>query len=749
MTIAVVYDSPADKNSIDSLFYEINLLVGDQYQLNAPLAHAYSINNSEQVAKNVFSKLEKNPDIYAVLAKGPIASDAMARTGTYRKPSIAMNILSPELQGLGNKEQSGIPNFTYISASRDIRDDLKELKKVHSFKKLGIIVFGKILDQLGIAANKTINIDSVSDFTLFKYTSNTNALWRSLQARQIDAAILSLKSIPKKNRFQLIDFFNKKKFPCFSFYYNDVANGALATLSPKTYETLLNRRCALDIEAILSGTSASTLSTTIKEHKEMTINIQTAHRLGAVPDYSVLIASNLINDFNTQGTLSLKEAIHEAIGNNPDLKAGQDAVDISRKNYKIAANALFPNLTLSGQQTFNDPRIASFSSPERSFAGVGQLNQLLYSEETMANLRSQQLKLKAQQQEFQSLALNTVMSTAQAYLNVLIARANSRIQNSNRELTKTSLELAKLREEVGYSGLSDVYRWESELARATNEAFRAYAQTQTSEAQLNQLLNRPVNQIIRVNDIHLAKTKLLQGVSGFEQYMKNPFSVDILLEFLQAIALEQAPELEQFELNKSIQHRLKKSNSRQRYLPSLSSSGQYHYRFYQEGTDGMDLPAGSTPKGTWNIGLNLNLPVFQGGSISTKNQRYKTALQQLENQKTAAEQQIRTQVYRAVRELNSNYFNLNLSRQASLAASNGYTLVQEAYQKGKADYVTLLDAQNAKIQAALSEASAEYQFLLSWFSLERSISRFSLLHTREENQAFFQRFQSFYLEKKP
>ncbi|NNE34448.1 MAG: TolC family protein, partial [Rhodothermales bacterium] len=72
-------------------------------------------------------------------------------------------------------------------------------------------------------------------------------------------------------------------------------------------------------------------------------------------------------------------------------------------------------------------------------------------------------------------------------------------------------------------------------------------------------------------------------------------------------------------------------------------------------------------------------------------------------------------------------------------------LSQASYSSGAINLVQLLDSQNNYLQAQLSRANANYNFLISALILNRYIGYFFLLRTDAENEIFRQRFFEYHL----
>ncbi len=79
-----------------------------------------------------------------------------------------------------------------------------------------------------------------------------------------------------------------------------------------------------------------------------------------------------------------------------------------------------------------------------------------------------------------------------AYLNLLRAQTLERVQKENLELTRSNLELARVRQQIGISGPAEVYRWESQIATARKEVINANAQRNAAEIGVNRVLHQPL-----------------------------------------------------------------------------------------------------------------------------------------------------------------------------------------------------------------------------------------------------------------
>ncbi len=101
----------------------------------------------------------------------------------------------------------------------------------------------------------------------------------------------------------------------------------------------------------------------------------------------------------------------------------------------------------------------------------------------------------------------------------------------------------------------------------------------------------------------------------------------------------------------------------------------------------------------WALGPLVNLPIFEGGRISAQEKQAKAEFEE-------ASAQYRSHVLRAVREVEDNLAQLrDLQREAQdeqaavNAAEHTQTLAMNSYQAGAVNYLDLVTAQTAALQA--------------------------------------------------
>ena len=113
-------------------------------------------------------------------------------------------------------------------------------------------------------------------------------------------------------------------------------------------------------------------------------------------------------------------------------------------------------------------------------------------------------------------------------------------------------------------------------------------------------------------------------------------------------------------------------------------------------------------------------------------------------ERTALARAVAQQVRAALHQAGASWADIAQTRAAADAALRNLDLVTDAYARGAVSIVTLLDAQQAALQAGLSAANGVYAFLLDLMSAERAVGEFSFFRTAEDRQSFVERLEAFY-----
>ena len=380
-------------------------------------------------------------------------------------------------------------------------------------------------------------------------------------------------------------------------------------------------------------------------------------------------------------------------------------------------------------------------TPEYQTSGNLTLDQTIFSEAANANITIQKNIFKAQQENFSAETLDMILRVSNLYFNTLILKVNAQIQKSNLDLTKKNFQIAEQNFEAGQSSKSDMLRFKSQMAQNTQTMVEAVNQLDQGFIALNQLLNNPVHTKIDIEDVAL-DTGIFDEYKydQFVELLDDPITREPFIEFLIVEAKKNAPELKALAYNLEATNRSIKLNALGRFLPTISLQGQYNTIFNRSGEGSVAQQGFTLPDNTYNIGINMSIPIFNRTQTNINRQTAIIQKDQLninrENTELAIDANIRNGILNVINQM----ANIKLSKVSEETAKEALELTQVSYAKGAVNVVQLIDAQNNYLNAQLASMTAIYSYLTSTLQVERFIAHYFILHNEEENNAFIQRF---------
>ena len=249
------------------------------------------------------------------------------------------------------------------------------------------------------------------------------------------------------------------------------------------------------------------------------------------------------------------------------------------------------------------------SSQSESSREQRGIEQLIFSEQAMGNMSIQKYLLQASEYSYEKLKLDVILNVSGAYFNVLRAKIRRKIQQDNVALIKRNLEIARQREAVGYSGRSDVYRWESRLTAANTDLLAAKNDVELTKIQLNQLLNRPIDEAFVAQETTLSDSLYFSYLGSVREYIDTPKSLSIYTDFLIGEAIRNAPEINQIEASINALQRSLRSFELTRFVPTIGLGAEWQRVLSRSGT-GSDVVGVNPIDNPWYVSLSASLPLF-------------------------------------------------------------------------------------------------------------------------------------------
>ncbi len=720
-------------------------------------------------------RLLADPQIDMVLGIGLIASQDLATRGPLPKPVIAPIVVDAERQHIPlHNGRSGVKNLSYLVYPQTFERDLQLFREIVPIRKLvnvasarydevlppPLVSLQELGRRLGVEVTE-LHVDVSADEVLRQLPKDADAVFLEPTLQ-----------LPPAEFRKLARGFIDRRLPSFSFLgENEVRQGLMASANPDLLPRLA-RRIAMNVQRIRDGEEPGALSVAFSPGKRLSMNLATAYAVGVSPKWDVLLEAELVQvDTAVSGgtTITLAEAVRRFAVENLDVQAEARGVSADKANVAIARSVLLPRIDagVTGVQIDKDMARAT-GQPERNASFGISGSQILLSEPALANLSIQSSLQESRIHQLAITRYNTVVEGSSLYFNYLRARKIYNILLENLKLTRTNLELARVRQSTGAAGQEEALRWEVEIANLRTAVMNAQSLMNQSLYALKQALNVPLVSQLNVTDISLEDPSLLIADGQLLRYLDDPLSFERIINFLTEESAQFSPELRQLDALISSQERSLTSVRLSYFLPTISAFGKYTDRFYASTiTSPFQLPSLSSapppgtpveaflynvlgalspalaPNRTWSVGLQLSLNIFNGTGTNALADLTQGNLERLQLQRRAAVDKVALRIRAEMERTKASHFSMQQATHEQDAARKTLDIVTESYSQGAVSILNLLDAQNAALRADQVAVDALYDFLIDYLSLERAIGEFDVLMTSQQREEFLQRLNDY------
>lgn len=743
INIAVVRDGPTSHLEITELIKpELLHLLGDDYSFSFVESSDFNAQWDPNKFRSVVENALNDETVDIILGVGAmITQEAASDDLVLTKPFVSTTLLTGDVPPLpySTEDYSLKENLILVILPTARDKDFEVFSKLIQFDTLH---FAVPIEELNNLRNTLSKIDSyakeigiaIIPVPISKDLKKTIA---ELPVKSQAFYYLRTPRLSEGERKELIDSLISRKIPVFSgLGLEDIELGVFATNKPNMTQEVA-RRSAINLFRLIRGEQSSDLPVFLVSDFKLIINGKSAAKIGYYPDYNTRVSATIINREYLEGEVSelnLKDALNIAAESNASLSISSSEVQTSLQESNVARGFMFPQLGLSADYSHVGWTQFNQLVPE-NFAqfGVG-ISQMVFDDEVVSNFSAAGSQYEAAEFRYESNKLDIYLQAAQAYLNYVQSRLFHQIELDNLRLTESNLEIARMRVDVGQAGRDEVYRWTTELANRKGAVLIAENLIETSRITLNQVLgmNQDVNWMPEEIEVDPDEFYFLKG--SFDEIFINRFDLQKFREASIKYSIENSPEL-QF-LYKSIEAQEIQIGKEKRsfFIPKFYADFTYGNNFWQN----PDVPA--LDNSGFTFGLTARLPIFQGTSRIYRIQQKESVRNELTNTVTLTEQLIEQRTRTTIRNLESSFPNISLSKAASENAKLYLGVVREKYANGIASITNLLEAQNASFIANQNAISAVYIFLQDLAEYQRAISFFEGTKTQEEKDEFLNKF---------
>lgn len=415
----------------------------------------------------------------------------------------------------------------------------------------------------------------------------------------------------------------------------------------------------------------------------------------AVIFFVFLLSAPVFAD-DTGPLLTLKAAAEKALALNPALNEKQEHVNEMGEHAPLAVSQLMPSMKLTvNEGRAKDPLVYPFAlfngEPYNKYQDDLNLAQPLFAFGSVSAIRAAKLDRKLSELDVQIAQRDLLDQLIDAYFNVVVTERNKQILEDEFKILKKSFSMTAHRARIGRNQILDALQTKTQVALLDSQISDATSQYEVAVAQLANLLG--THDLTQFKMRNSLKVPSLASVDKMIQPRLNQHDYEL-------------PELQENELNlRKVEYQ--KDVTLGQNLPNLQFTGDLsNYSFKKS-----DLL--SQQAQGWDIGVQLNVPLFSGLSTLYQMREYASQEAQLamdrqntENQMTFQQVSARKTLESAERSILSGEDALKLGRASSQEA-------QRNYRYATIDVLQFLQVQSSYMQAESALNTYKYNYLVA------------------------------------
>lgn len=232
---------------------------------------------------------------------------------------------------------------------------------------------------------------------------------------------------------------------------------------------------------------------------------------------------------------------------------------------------------------------------------------------------------------------------------------------------------------------------------------------------------------------------LIVSRKGLFEYVVNDRSFEHLSVFLVKEGLAASPELAGLEALLAVTKQELESRRRAYWPPTVTMQGKITNVMDEARTAGLAAKNDTD----WFVGLNISLPLYEGGARSARLSGSKLVFDQQLSQLDAVRERVEQSIRANLHRIRASHPSIQLSKDAASAANKNLDLVTDAYTRGAVSILDLLDAQNAALVAEESAINTVFDFLIDLMNLQRSQGGFDFFLDAKGLDSWLERLQHY------
>ncbi len=439
---------------------------------------------------------------------------------------------------------------------------------------------------------------------------------------------------------------------------------------------------------------------------------------------TTLLLAALLASIGSANAADLLETFHAAQASDPVFSSARAAQQAGQEKLPQGRSLLLPTVNLSANSTFNDTNVQylnrgalPFQSGTYRYNNNGynlSLAQPLYRQQNWLIYDQAELQVAQTDAQFKLAEQDLVLRTAQAYFDVLMAQDNVQLAEAQKQAITEQLAQAKRNFEVGSATITDSQEAQARFDLTLAQELVARNNLEIKQSMLRQLTNAQPGVLKRLGE-------------NFKLLAPQPAKMDAWVEQAQ----QNSPQLAVAQAGLQLAEK-EVDKARGGHYPTLDLVANYGRNHANGGTFGI----GSDTRNA-NIGVVLNVPLFQGGATSAKWREAEANRERAQAELENARRTVATQTSLAYLGVVSGMAQVQALQQALRSSESVLEASKLGHEVGVRTNLDVLNAQQQLYATRRDLYQAQYNYLLSQLRLRAAVGALNEDELGKINQALY------------
>ncbi len=417
-------------------------------------------------------------------------------------------------------------------------------------------------------------------------------------------------------------------------------------------------------------------------------------------------------------TVSLPKALEIALSESPTIKVANKEIQRVDYSKKERMGGLLPSVSLSGayQRAIKKQKMF-FSFPgmpanpdgievgqDNTFTGGISASLPLIAPTLWATINMSELELELAQESARSSKIALYNQVTKAYYAILLTQDSYNVIKRSYE---NSNENARIIQNKFKQGTVSEFEWIRADVQARNiltSVVSAENAVNLSKLQLMMLMGIDMNTEIKVEG----------KLADFEAAMYG----DVLN--IDPSKLDQNSDLKQFQIQMKQLQQTEKIHKAS-LLPTLGASLNYQYMSYANDSNTFNADQYWFPTST--LGVQLTIPLFQGGAKYNKSKQLKIQMDEMMLQRQNLKRSLQLQTISQMNNIKNALKKIESNKESLRQAEKALSISQKMYEVGMATFLDLNNADLSYRNAGLAYNQSIYDYLSAKTDLEKILGK--------------------------